>query len=106
MDLLEKKEHYTNLFDFYENLLTEKQKQYFREYYFEDLSLAEIAEAYGVSRNAIFDHLRKIGSQLDGYEEKLKLFQKFLARQKVYEEAEATGNPETIKLINKLKELE
>lgn len=105
MDLLEKKEYYSNLFDFYESLFTEKQKQYFREYYFEDLSLGEIAEAYGVSRNAIYDHLKKILSQLDFYEERLKLFQKFSERKKLYEEY-ASKHPETINLINKLKELE
>ena len=47
MDLLEKKEYYINLFDFYESLFTEKQRRCFREYYFQDLSLGEIAEAYG-----------------------------------------------------------
>ena len=55
MDILAKKEYYINLFDFYGDLLTEKQRQYFKDYYFDDASLAEIATVYGVSRNAIFD---------------------------------------------------
>jgi predicted DNA-binding protein YlxM (UPF0122 family) len=106
MNLLDKKEHYINLFDFYEGLLTEKQKQYFREYYFQDLSLAEMGEAYNVSRNAIYDHLRKIEAQLDFYEEKLGLFRKFNERKQLYEAAEALADPELKNIIKKLKELE
>ena len=105
MDLLEKKEYYINLFDFYESLFTEKQRRCFREYYFQDLSLGEIAEAYGVSRTAIYDRLRKIASQLDRFEEKLKLFHKYSERKKIYGEL-AEKHPETQELINKLKELE
>ncbi|HHX80207.1 MAG TPA: hypothetical protein GX692_03990 [Acholeplasmataceae bacterium] len=106
MNLLDKKEHYINLFDFYEGFLTEKQKQYFREYYFQDLSLAEMGEAYKVSRNAIYDHLRKIEAQLDFYEEKLGLFRKFNERKKIYREAEALADPELKNIIKKLKELD
>lgn len=74
MDILEKKEHLSNLFDFYESLLTSKQQEYFRYYYFDDLSLSEIANIYGVSRNAIYDVLQKTFSLLESYEEKLGLF--------------------------------
>ena len=42
--------------------------------------MGEIAEAYGVSRTAIYDRLRKIASQLDRFEEKLKLFHKYSER--------------------------
>jgi hypothetical protein len=105
MNLLDKKEHYINLFDFYEGLLSDKQKQYFREYYFQDLSLGEMAENYGVTRNAIYDHLRKIDSQLDLYEDKLGLFRKYCERKRIYDEASLL-NPEVQKIINKLKEIE
>ena len=47
------------LYDLDSNLLTEKQKNYFEDYYFMDLSLAEIAENNNVSRNAIHKRLKK-----------------------------------------------
>ena len=77
MDILEKKQHYIVLFDCYENLLTDKQRQYFKDYYFEDMSLSEISQEYGVSRNAVFDQLNKIYNSLEQYEEKLGLFEKY-----------------------------
>ena len=75
MDLLER-DYYIKLFETYQELLTEKQKEYFISYYFDDLSLAEIASLYNVSRNAVFDQLKKIVSNLCDYEEKLKILVK------------------------------
>ena len=86
MDILAKKEYYINLFDFYGDLLTEKQRQYFKDYYFDDASLAEIATVYGVSRNAIFDQLQKIYRILEEYESKLGLYKKFQQYTAIYEE--------------------
>jgi predicted DNA-binding protein YlxM (UPF0122 family) len=106
MDLLEKKEHYINLYDFYEPLLSEKQQEYFRQYYFEDWSLAEIAEQYQVSRNAIFDHLRKIAILLDQYEEKLGLARKYQKRKEIYDTASLLEDERVQTLIQKLKETE
>ena len=84
MDILEKKQHYIVLFDCYENLLTDKQRQYFKDYYFEDMSLSEISQEYGVSRNAVFDQLNKVYNSLEQYEEKLGLFEKYEKRQNLY----------------------
>lgn len=106
MNLLEKKEHYINLYDFYESLLSEKQQEYFRQYYFEDWSLAEIAEQYQVSRNAIFDHLRKIAILLDQYEEKLGLARKYQKRKEIYDTASLLEDERVQTLIQKLKETE
>ena len=64
------------LFDYYEELLTEGQKNYFIDYYFNNLSLAEIAENFGVSRNAVSKDLKLTVDKLNNYEEKLKLYQK------------------------------
>ena len=47
-----------DLFDIYGELLTEKQRDYFRDYYFDNLSYGEIALKYDVSRNAIFKQLK------------------------------------------------
>ena len=64
------------LFDYYEELLTDSQKNYFIDYYFNNLSLAEIAENEGVSRNAVSKDLKLTKEKLISYEEKLKLYDK------------------------------
>ncbi|MDD4035762.1 MAG: sigma factor-like helix-turn-helix DNA-binding protein [Bacilli bacterium] len=64
------------LYDFYSELLTEKQRDYFIYYYFNNLSLGEISENLKVSRNAVHKQLRVIESKLLTYEEKLKLYEK------------------------------
>ena len=108
MDILEKKEHYSILFDFYENLFTNKQREYFKEYYFYDNSLSEIAKNYSISRAAVYDILNKMHAALDEYEEKLQLFEKFNRRQELLEKLETEVNEETeiFKLIQTLKEIE
>lgn len=72
-----KKEVYlTILFDYYEKLLTEKDKECFKNYYFENLSLQEISENTGLSRNAIHKRLKKVEEELIDFEEKLNLYKK------------------------------
>ena len=61
------------LYDLYANLLTEKQKNYFEDYYFMDLSLAEIAENNNVSRNAVFDQIKRTVNTLLEIEDAIKL---------------------------------
>ena len=68
--------YYNNLYDLYGNLLTEKQKQYFEDYYFNNLSFSEMAENYNVSRNAVFKQLHIVIDKLEEYENKLQLFKK------------------------------
>jgi len=68
--------YYNNLYDFYGNLLTDKQREYFEDYYFNNLSLAEMAENYEVSRNAISKQLHIVTDKLVEYESKLKLYKK------------------------------
>lgn len=70
---LETNEEITQMFEFYGILLTKIQQQYFNDYYFDDLSLAEIAENAGVSRQAIYDNLKRTVKTLTEYEEKLHL---------------------------------
>ena len=64
------------LFDYYGELLTDKQKQYFKDYYFDNLSLGEMRENYQVSRNAIHKAIKETCEKLNFYEEKLKLYDK------------------------------
>lgn len=64
------------LYDFYGELLNDKQKSYFEDYYFNNLSLVEISENENVSRNAVHKSIKSIERKLYNYEEKLKLYQK------------------------------
>ena len=70
---LEKREKLIELYDLYKNLLTEKQRSYFENYYFDDLSISEIALNYNISRNGVYDQLKRVVNTLIDYEEKLKL---------------------------------
>lgn len=65
--------YYNNLYDFYSELLTEKQRKYFEDYYFSNLSLGEMAENYHISRNAAFKQLQNTLNKLKHYEEVLGL---------------------------------
>lgn len=62
-----------SLYDFYGTLLTDRQCQWVELHYFEDLSLAEIAEQFGVTRQAVHDNLRRAEEQLEAYEAALQL---------------------------------
>lgn len=73
---MENKIYYSNLFDCYEGLLTEKQKRYFEDYFIEDLSLGEISENYEVSRNAAYNQIKETIKKLNHYEEVLKIYQR------------------------------
>ena len=65
------------LFDFYGNLLTDKQQNYFSMYYLQDFSLKEIAEQFKVSRQSVHDILKRTEQVLNDYEEKLGLLKNF-----------------------------
>ena len=65
--------YYTMLYDIYGNLLTDKQKEYFEAYYFNNLSLSELASIYNISRNAIHKQLKETINKLENYESNLKL---------------------------------
>ena len=65
---------YSYLFDYYGELFTDKQKEYFTDYYFNNLTLQEIADNNNVSRNAVHKNIKDILVKLDYYEEKLKLY--------------------------------
>ena len=68
------------LFDFYGELLTEKQREYFDLHYNEDLSLAEIAEQGGISRQGVWDMIRRAEAAMIQIEEKTGLIKRFLER--------------------------
>lgn len=66
----------TNLYDYYGDLLTDKQKEYFEDYYFNNLTLSEIAENNNISRNAIHKQIKESEKKLYFFEEKLNLLEK------------------------------
>ena len=79
--------------DFYGKLLTDKMREIMEYYYFDDLSLAEIAEDVGISRQAVHDTVRRAGNLLEEYEEKLGLISRFRKEKNEIDEA--------IKLLDK-----
>ena len=64
------------LYDYYGELLTDKQKQFFESYYFDNLTLQEIADNYQISKNAVHKTLQGIAEKLKYYEEKLQFYGK------------------------------
>ncbi|WP_462409245.1 putative DNA-binding protein [Neobacillus sp. Marseille-QA0830] len=78
--MLEKTTRMNYLYDFYYSLLTPKQQSYMSLYYLDDYSLGEIAEEYEISRQAVYDNIKRTEAMLEEYEEKLLLFQKFQQR--------------------------
>lgn len=73
---MEESIYYTELFDIYGSLLTEKQQEYFKDYYFDNLLLDEISENNNVSKNAVSKEIKRAKDLLDYYEDKLSLYKK------------------------------
>lgn len=73
---MDRKIYLNNLYDYYSLLFTEKQREYFEAYYFNDFSLSEIAENNGVSRNAVHGQIKIVEEKLEFYESTLHLFDK------------------------------
>lgn len=96
--------------DFYGPLLTEKQQQILALHYENDLSLSEIADEMQISRQAVYDLVRRAEGLLENYETKLGLVEKFrytrLKLQEIIKLFESLDeSPEISEAINMLKEL-
>ncbi|ARJ40010.1 MULTISPECIES: putative DNA-binding protein [Sporosarcina] len=108
--MLEKTTRVNFLFDFYQSLLTDKQRLYMQLYYLDDLSLGEIAEQYGVSRQAVYDNVKRTEAMLEDYEKKLNLFEKHEGRLEIVELLEEMVPTENsnrfMKLLHTLKDFE
>lgn len=87
------------LYDYYLELLSEKQQQYFEDYYFNNLSLGEISANINISRNAIHKVIKTTEEKLLFYEEKIGLYKK----SKIIEQIIQEINNDDLK--KKLKEL-
>ena len=64
---------FNELYDLYSGLLTEKQREYFEDYYFNNMSFSEMADDYDVSRNAVFKQVHIVTDKLNEYESILHL---------------------------------
>ena len=74
---MEKIGHQVFLYDFYGELLTEHQKRVYEDVVLNDMSLSEIAEELGISRQGVHDLVKRCDKILAGYEEKLHLVERF-----------------------------
>ena len=70
---MEKDLEFIELFETYKGLLTERQRELFSSYYLYDLSLSEIAEPEGLSRQSVYDAVKKVKNKLLEYEKALGL---------------------------------
>ena len=68
----------TLLYDFYGELLNEHQRGVYEDAVFNDLSLSEIADEYGISRQGVHDLIKRVSNTLEGYESKLHLVEMFM----------------------------
>ena len=76
------------LFDYYGELLTEKQQEFFKDYYFDNLTLQEIADNNGISKNAVHKTITTINQKLEYFEEKLKLYEKSSKMEEIIKDLE------------------
>lgn len=104
------------LFDFYGNLLTDKQRFIIELYYLEDLSLAEIAEQMNISRQGVYDTLKRAEIKLYNYEKRLGLIKKFQSNKEkiktilnysyeIEKEAKSIKNDEIVEKSEKIQKV-
>ncbi|MEJ9211041.1 putative DNA-binding protein [Bacillus smithii] len=110
--MLEKTTRMNFLYDFYQSLLTPKQRNYMALYYLDDYSLGEIAEEYGISRQAVYDNIKRTEAMLEEYEEKLSLFKKFQMRTELFQQlknaisSDSHSKEQLLELVEQLERLE
>ena len=94
---------YSGLFYYYKNLFSEKQKKYLELYFEEDYSFSEIAEKYSITRQAVFDNIKRGTKQLDDYEKKLNIYSRDLElKEKLEKLRDSFSKEELEKIISEL----
>ncbi|EHJ51864.1 putative DNA-binding protein [Streptococcus macacae] len=83
---IEKTNRMNSLFEFYAALLTDKQMNYIELYYADDYSLAEIAEEFQVSRQAVYDNIKRTEKILEDYEMKLHMYSDYIVRSEILDD--------------------
>lgn len=97
------------LYDFYYKLLTKKQQSYMEMYYREDYSLGEISELTNVSRQAVYDTIKRTEQLLQSYEAHLSLYSKFKRRQQLIDELYqqvSNEHPDVLEIIQQLQKID
>ena len=96
------------LYDFYNGLLTDKQKDYVKLYYLMDLQFSEIADELNVTRQAVYDNLKRTTEVLESYEENLGMYKHYLKRLDLLETLRESldDKDKALEIIEKLKSLD
>lgn len=106
---VEKTNRMNALFECYATLLTQKQMNYMELYYADDYSLGEIAEEYEVSRQAVYDNIKRTEKILEDYERKLHIYSDYITREQILDQLSEylTGHyPKDEALANYVKTLQ
>jgi uncharacterized protein len=97
------------LYDFYGALLKEHKRLIFEDYILNDLSLSEIANEQGISRQGVYDLVKRCSKELEEYEDKLSLIKKFLKTKenvkKIQQAAKEIRSKVELKQIETIEEL-
>lgn len=93
------------LYDFYGQLLTDRQRRFVELYYAHDLSLGEIAGQFGVSRQAVYDTLKRSEQSLVDYEQKLRLVERFINNRRRLQEALKMLDSRDLELLPEVKRI-
>lgn len=96
------------LYDFYNGLLTDKQKDYVNLYYLMDLQFSEIADELNVTRQAVYDNLKRTTEVLEAYEENLGMYARYLKRQQLYDALKTSldDKQQALSIIEELESLD
>jgi predicted DNA-binding protein YlxM (UPF0122 family) len=93
------------LFDIYGQLLTDKQRTFLGLYFHDDYSLGEIAAEFEISRQAVYEHIKRAETALEEYETKLRLVAKHEERRRFADRIEAIFGSEPPAEMDELKEI-
>jgi predicted DNA-binding protein YlxM (UPF0122 family) len=74
---MKEREYIEGLYETYKNLLTEREREYFENYFYEDYNLQEIADNYEVSKSYVGKYVNGIETKLRGFEDALNIYDKF-----------------------------
>ncbi len=109
MEQLEKAYELSILFDFYKDLLSDRKKQIFNDYILNDLSLSEVAENEGISRQGVHDAIKNCEKTLENYEKVLHLAEKYKTASALCDEitelAESIDDPKGQRIAELIKEI-
>lgn len=83
---MKEREKILAIYETYKELLSERERDYFENYYYEDYNLQEIADNYEVSKSYVGKYINEIEEKLNNYEKALKIVEKFDKIRKVVEE--------------------